>query len=75
MKVNEVQALLRADQQWKRILKDPVKMQEWRELYEDLKADEAAEKVKRVSSKAATQAASKSLVLLQAQVRRCNALC
>jgi hypothetical protein len=68
MKVSKVQQLLCKDLTWQKYLKDPVKMQEWRKLYEDVQANLVANTVKRVSTKAATQAASKLLALFQAQV-------
>lgn len=50
------------------IMKDRVKMQQYRDDYYDMKEGESKDKVRRVSSKSMAQAASKTHDLLQAQV-------
>ncbi|KAF9062689.1 hypothetical protein BDP27DRAFT_1427672 [Rhodocollybia butyracea] len=64
---DEVREALREDEVWQEALKSPERMQIWRDKFDDEKAEDAADVVGRVSTKAATQAASKSLVLLQNQ--------
>ncbi|KAF9059082.1 hypothetical protein BDP27DRAFT_1431880 [Rhodocollybia butyracea] len=66
-KVAEIRELVREDEFWQAVLKEPELMQEWRDKYDDEKSEDAASKLSRVSTKAATQAASKSLALIQSQ--------
>ncbi|KAF9063509.1 hypothetical protein BDP27DRAFT_1367982 [Rhodocollybia butyracea] len=66
-KLTEIQEALRKDKVMNLAMKDPKKMAEFREQFIEQKEEKAKSKVHRITTKAMSQAATKSLSLLQSQ--------